>query len=142
MGDNTLSDAAKRQTKTTAAGSVCAAVVVIILFFFDGIQPILQCVHLILYISNNGSSDYISVPVHNIGGGVAGNFRNEVLVEIIVGVRGDIQISDAFFLQDFPGGGKLLLTFTGIGSHSDQVDILLFELLVQLFQLRQPGRPG
>ena len=108
----------------------------------DQRQPGLHGVQLLLHIADDVRTHDISLAVHDICGGVGGNVRNEVLVEIALRIRRDIAIGHALFLQNLPGRVQLLLALAGVGAHADEVDVPLLEILIQLLQFGHLGDAG
>ncbi|CAN3997225.1 General stress protein 16U, partial [Dysosmobacter welbionis] len=108
----------------------------------DQRQPGLHGVQLLLHIAHDIRTHDVSLAVHDICSGIGGNIRNEVLVEIALRIRRDIVIGHALFLQNLPGRVQLLPALAGVGTHTDEVDVSFFEILIQLLQFRHLGDAG
>ena len=76
------------------------AAVLFLLFclsIFDHINPLLQRIALIFYISNQRRANDISLAVHNICGGVTIKLRNKFLIKIMLWIGRNVGVSHALF---------------------------------------------
>ena len=100
------------------------------------LQPLIHRINLLFHIPNNRCPDDIALTVHDVGGGIAEDLGDKVLVELAFRVRGDVHIGNALLLQNVLGSLQLLLSLAGVGACADEIDILLLKLVIQLLQLR------
>lgn len=106
------------------------------------INFLLQRFKLIFYISYDGRTDRVSLIVYHIGGRISCNIGNKLFIKIIFWVRRDVLIGHALFLQDFLRCCKLFLALAGIRPNTNQIDILVFEILIHFLQFRHFRNTG
>ena len=81
----------KRRRSSAGIGSLSSS------FRLDQRQTLVHCIDLFLHIPNDGRANDIALTIHNVGGGLAENLRDEVLLELALWIWGDVHIGDSFF---------------------------------------------